>query len=97
LQGIQFRADAELGVLSSLASDEKNQKIPLLKREIIMNMEELPKRCDHRNLTRGFLRSRPTTFVLVSLVVCLAVCVSVFHHGRVNELAVSIRRCLFNH
>lgn len=96
-QGIQFRADAELGVLSSLASDEKNQKIPLLKRDIIMNMEELPKRCDHQNLTRGFLRSRPTTFVLVSLVVCLAVCVSVFHHGRVNELAVSIRRCLFNH
>jgi hypothetical protein len=97
LQGIQFRADAELGVLRSLASDEKSQKIPLLKRDIIMNVEEFPRRCDRRNLTRGFLSSRPTIFVLVSVVVCLMVCVSIFHHGRVNELAVSIRRCLFNH
>ncbi|GAU20040.1 hypothetical protein TSUD_381320 [Trifolium subterraneum] len=96
-QGIQFSADAELGILRSLASDDKSQKIPLLKRDIIMNMEEFPKRCERRNLTRGFLSSRPTIFVLVSVVVCLMVCVSIFHHGRVNELAVSIRRCLFNH
>ncbi|CAJ2658553.1 unnamed protein product [Trifolium pratense] len=96
-QGIQFRVDAELGVPRSLPSDEKSQKIPLLKRDIIMNMEEFPRRCDRRNLTRGFLSSRPTIFVLVSVVVCLMVCVSIFHHGRVNELAVSIRRCLFNH
>lgn len=97
LQGIHFRADAELGVLSNLTSDENNQKIPLLKRDIIMNMEELPKRRADQNLTKGFLRSRPTIFMLVSLVVCLAVCVSIFHHGRVNKFAVSIRRCLFHH
>lgn len=96
-QGNPFNADPELGVLRSLAFVEKNQKVPLLKRDIIMNMEDLPNRRDHQNLTRGFLTSRPTIFVLVSVVVCLAVCVSIFHQGRVTELAVSIRRCLFNH
>ncbi|CAI8590806.1 unnamed protein product [Vicia faba] len=95
-QGIRFNTDPELGVLRSLAFDKKNHKVPLLKRDIIMNMEDLPNRRDHRNLTRGFLTSRPTIFVLVSVVVCLAVCVSIFHRGRVTELAVSIRRCLYH-
>ncbi|XP_058723859.1 squamosa promoter-binding-like protein 7 [Vicia villosa] len=96
-QGILFNADPELGVPRSLTFDEKNHNTPLLKRDIIMNMEDLPNRRDHRHITRGFLTSRPTIFVLVSVVVCLAVCVSVYHRGRVTELAVSIRRCLFNH
>ncbi|XP_061359655.1 squamosa promoter-binding-like protein 7 [Gastrolobium bilobum] len=95
-QGTLSRADLKL--LTSPTSNDKNERIPLLKREIIMNVEELPKRCDRRYLARGFLSSqRPAIFVIVSVAVCLGVCVAVLHHGRVSELAVSIRRCLFNY
>ncbi|XP_027353402.1 squamosa promoter-binding-like protein 7 isoform X3 [Abrus precatorius] len=96
-QDVLSRADARLGILKSPTSNEKNERIPLLKREIIMNVEELPVRCGRRNLARGFLTSRPAVFVIVSVAVCLGVCVAVLHHGRVSELAVSIRRCLFNY
>ncbi|KAK7359652.1 hypothetical protein VNO77_01614 [Canavalia gladiata] len=97
-QGILLREDAKLGVLKSPTSNEKNERIPLLKREIIMNVEELPKRCGRRYPARGFLTSRPTIFVIISVAVCLGVCVAVLHlHGKVSDLAVSIRRCLFNY
>lgn len=89
-------ADAKLGVLRSSTSNDKNENIPLLKREIIMNVEEFPKTSCHRYLARGFLSSRPAIFVIVSVAVCLGLCVAVVHRGRVSELAVSIRRCLFN-
>lgn len=96
-QGFLLTADAELGFLRSPTSDDKNVRVPLLKRDIIMNVEELPKRYGRRHLARGFLSSRSAIFVVVSVAVCLAVCVSILHPGRVGELAVSIRRCLFNH
>ncbi|KAK7245729.1 hypothetical protein RIF29_40578 [Crotalaria pallida] len=95
-QGIMSMADAKLGVSGSSTSNDRNERIPLLKREIIMNMEELPKPSRHGYLPRGFLGSRPALFVIASVAVCLGLCVAVLHHGRVSELAVSIRRCLFN-
>ncbi|KAK7303179.1 hypothetical protein RJT34_14081 [Clitoria ternatea] len=95
-QGILSRPDAKLGVLKSPTSNDKNERIPLLKGEVIMNVEEFPRRCRRPYLGRGFLTSRPAIFVIVSVAVCLGVCVAVIHHGRVSELAVSIRRCLFN-
>ncbi|KHN37527.1 Squamosa promoter-binding-like protein 7 [Glycine soja] len=98
-QGIQSRADEKWGVLKvkSPTSNEKMERIPLLKRDIIMSMEELPERYGRRCLGRGFLTFRPAIFVLVSVAVCLGVCVAVLHPGRVSELAVSVRRCLFNY
>ncbi|CAJ1962283.1 unnamed protein product [Sphenostylis stenocarpa] len=96
-QGILSRADAKWGILKSLTSNDKNERIPLLKRDIIMNVEELPERYGRGCLGRGFLISRPAIFVIVSIAVCLGVCVAVLHPGRVTELAVSVRRCLFNY
>lgn len=96
-QGILSRADAKWGVLKSPTSNDKNERIPLLKRDIIMNVEELPGRYGRRCLGRGFLISRPAIFVIVSVAVCLGVCVAVLHPGRISELAVSVRRCLFNY
>lgn len=98
-QGIQSRADEKWGVLKvkSPTSNEKMERIPLLKRDIIMSVEELPERYGRRCLGRGFLTSRPAIFVIVSVAVCLGVCVAVLHPGRVSELAVSVRRCLFNY
>lgn len=98
LQGILPGPDSNLAVLRCPTSNDKNEKIPLLKQEIIMNVEEFPKRRDRRYLTRGLLSCRPAIFMVVSVAVCLGVCVSVLHHhGRVSELALSIRRCLFNY
>jgi len=97
LQGILSRADAKWGVLKNLTSNDKKERVPLLKREIIMNVEELPERYGRRCLARGFLTPRPAIFVIVSIAVCLGVCVAVLHPGRVTEFAVSVRRCLFNY
>ncbi|RDX83112.1 Squamosa promoter-binding-like protein 7, partial [Mucuna pruriens] len=91
-QGILSRADAKWGVLKSPICNDKNERIPLLKRDIIMNMEEFPERYGRQCLGRGFLTSRPAIFVMVSVAVCLGVCVAVLHPGRVSELAVSVRR-----
>ncbi|KAL2341184.1 hypothetical protein Fmac_009124 [Flemingia macrophylla] len=96
-QGILTRADANCGVLKSPTSNDKNERIPLLKGDIIMNVEELPARYARRCLGRGFSTSRPAIFVIVLVAVCLGVCVAVLHPGRVSELAVSVRRCLFNY
>ncbi|ESW19842.1 hypothetical protein PHAVU_006G159700 [Phaseolus vulgaris] len=96
-QGILSRADAKWGVLKNLTSNGRKERIPLLKREIIMNVEELPERYGRGCLGRGFLTPRPAIFVIVSIAVCLGVCVAVLHPGRVTELAVSVRRCLFNY
>ncbi|KAJ1428826.1 SBP domain [Sesbania bispinosa] len=49
-QGIPTGADAKLGVLRNPTSNDKNESIPLLKREIIMNVEEVPRRCDRRGM-----------------------------------------------
>ncbi|KAE9594629.1 hypothetical protein Lal_00037455 [Lupinus albus] len=95
-QGIMSTSDARLGVSRSSTSNERNERIPLLKRDIIMNMEELLETSSHRYLPRGFLSSKPAIFVIASLAVCLGLCVAVLHPGKVNELAISIRRCLFN-
>ncbi|KAK7412609.1 hypothetical protein VNO78_04104 [Psophocarpus tetragonolobus] len=84
-------------VLKSPISSDKNERIPLLKRDIIMNMEEWPERYGRRCLGRGFLTSRPAIFVIVSVAVCLGVCVAILHPGRVSDLAVSVRRCLFKY
>ncbi|KAG4945829.1 hypothetical protein JHK87_041836 [Glycine soja] len=96
-QGILSRTDEKWGVLKSPTSNDKTERIPLLKRDIIMSVEELPERYGRRCLGRGFLTSRPAIFVIVSVAVCLGVCVAVLHPGRVSELAVSVRRCLFNY
>ncbi|RYQ97433.1 hypothetical protein Ahy_B08g093479 [Arachis hypogaea] len=95
-QDVLSRTDSKCGIMRIPTFNDKIDRIPLLKREIIMNMEELPKRSSRRYVGRGFLSSRPAMFVIVSVAVCLAVCVAILHRGRVSELAVSIRRCLFN-
>lgn len=96
-KGILSRTDAKWGVLKSPTCNDKNERIPLLKRDIIMNVEELPGRYGRQCLGRGFLTARPAIFVMVSVAVCLGVCVAVLHPGRVSEFAVSVRRCLFNY
>ncbi|KAE9591416.1 putative transcription factor SBP family [Lupinus albus] len=95
-QGIMSIADARLGASRSSTSNDRNERVALLKREIIMNMEELPKSSCHRYLPRGFSISQPAMFVIASVAVCFGLCVAVLHHGRVSEFALSIRRCLFN-
>ncbi|CAL0309044.1 unnamed protein product [Lupinus luteus] len=95
-QGIMSIADTWFGVSRSSTSNDRNERVALLKREIIMNMEELPKSSCHRYLPRAFSISQPAMFVIASVAVCFGLCVAVLHHGRVSEFALSIRRCLFN-
>ncbi|MED6156937.1 Squamosa promoter-binding-like protein [Stylosanthes scabra] len=95
-QDVLSRTDSKLGIMTSPTSNDKTDRIPLLKREIIMNMEELPKQSCRRYVGRGYLNSRPAIVMIASVTICLGVCVAVLHRGRVSEFAVSIRRCLFN-
>ncbi|XLT31303.1 hypothetical protein HN873_062595, partial [Arachis hypogaea] len=86
-QDVLSRTDSKCGIMRIPTFNDKIDRIPLLKREIIMNMEELPKRSSRRYVGRGFLSSRPAMFVIVSVAVCLAVCVAILHRGRVKEEA----------
>ncbi|TKY72050.1 squamosa promoter-binding protein 7 isoform X1 [Spatholobus suberectus] len=47
-QGILSRADAKWGVLKSPTSNDKNERRSLLKRDIIMDVEQLPERYGRR-------------------------------------------------
>ncbi|KAI4345510.1 hypothetical protein L6164_012625 [Bauhinia variegata] len=95
-QGIEARSDAKLGVLSSPYC---NERIPLLKSEIIMNMDsskQFPRKSGHRYLARGVFSSRPAIFTIAAVALCIGVCAALLHPGKVGEFAVTIRRCLFN-
>ncbi|OIV91954.1 hypothetical protein TanjilG_23215 [Lupinus angustifolius] len=93
-QGLMSIADARLGVSRSSTYNDRSERVALLKREIIMNIEELPRTSCHRYLPRGFSSSQPAMFVIASIAVCFGLCVAVLHHGRVSDFALSIRSSL---
>ncbi|KAF7837176.1 squamosa promoter-binding-like protein 7 isoform X2 [Senna tora] len=96
-QGCESRENGKrLEVLRNPACNDKSERMPLLKREIIMNVEEFPRRPGYRYLARGFLSSRPAILMIASVAICVGVCAVLLHPGRVGEFAVSIRRCLFS-
>ena len=98
-QGFKGGEDARLGVLRSPSPNVISERLPLLMKDTIMNVdpiEEMPRKSGHRYLTRGALSSRPAILVIASVAVCIGICTALLHTERVGEFAVSIRRCLFN-
>lgn len=86
--------------LMASTSLDGSEAAPLLNAEVIMSVnnskEQQRMSCSPLN-TNSVLPSRPL-FVLVSAVaVCFGVCAIVFHPQKVGEIAVTIRRCLFDH
>lgn len=81
---------------------ESNEATPLINKDVVMNLP-----CESQSLdvwprkpSRGVLSTRVraprSLFLLVTAsVVCFGICAVVIHPGKVGDLAVSIRRCLF--
>ena len=97
MQGIEAQVDAK--VVRSPTFDDKSESIPLLKKDIIMNVDdikEMPGKCGLTYRSRGVLGFRPAVLVIASVALCVGICAAILHPGRVGEFAVSVRRCLFN-
>ncbi|OMO53755.1 Transcription factor, SBP-box [Corchorus capsularis] len=84
---------------TTIASTTDCETVPLLKSEIIMNVN-LSKECPRKSCSPIFvtpaLRSRPAVFLIATAAVCLGMCAVIFHPNKVGEFAITIRRCLFD-
>lgn len=87
----------KLGVETCSASTCKSETVPLLNREVIMNVNPAwPRNSCGRIFSGAILGSRPGIFVIGFAAVCLGMCAVLLHPHKVSEFAVSIRRCLFD-
>ncbi|KAK4483274.1 hypothetical protein RD792_010459 [Penstemon davidsonii] len=100
LQDIQKTLKDIIMGLRPLVDEEEGARVPLLNREVVMNVvhQERPagKPCG-RFSTRMLLTSRPLIIMAIATIgVCFGVCAVVFHPQRVDQIATTIRSCLFN-
>ncbi|KAL3829390.1 hypothetical protein ACJIZ3_018192 [Penstemon smallii] len=86
--------------LRPLADEEEGARVPLLNREVVMNVvhqERPPGKPCGRFSTRTLLTSRPLIIMAIATIgVCFGVCAVVFHPQRVDQIATTIRSCLFS-
>ncbi|PIN06660.1 hypothetical protein CDL12_20788 [Handroanthus impetiginosus] len=96
-QGVQTVKNMLSLTLPSLSPD-KDATVPLLKRDVIMNvnLQERPRISPSRLVTRTFWTSRPLIMAISAIGVCFGLCVVVLHPQRIGEIATTLQRCLFD-
>lgn len=85
--------------LTASTSLDRSETAPLLNAEVIMsvnNSKEQQRMSCNLLYTKTVLPSRPLFFLVSAVAVCFGVCAIVFHPQKVGEIAVTIRRCLFD-
>lgn len=99
MQDTEIIANAKAGVLTCLASSGRSETVPLLNREILMNVKHLkewPRKSCGRIGSGTAFSSRPSIFVISFAAVCLGICAVLLHPHKVGQFVVSIRRCLLD-
>lgn len=100
LQGLEERSNGKLGTMMASSSFTRSETVPLLNKEIVMNVNLSKEWCLRKSCSPNFatatLRSRPAVFIIVTTAICLGMCAVFFHPNKVGEFAVTIRRCLFD-
>lgn len=99
LQDLEERTNGKLRAMTASTSFTRSETVPLLNREIIMNVnlnKECPRKSCSPIFTATTLRSRPAVLILATAAICLGMCAVLFHPNKVGEFAVTIRRCLFD-
>ncbi|GLT72493.1 hypothetical protein SLA2020_444240 [Shorea laevis] len=97
--GIISNSKLEEVTCSTSTSSDRSETVPLLNREVIMNVnhvKEWPRKSCGGIVSRAIFSSRPSIFLISIATVCLGICAVVLHPHKVSEFAVSIRRCLFD-
>lgn len=61
-----------------------------------VDLEEKPRNSCNRSLTRRFFTSRPLIMAIMAVGVCFGVCAVVLHPQRIDQIATTIHRCLFD-
>ncbi|XP_047983397.1 squamosa promoter-binding-like protein 7 [Salvia hispanica] len=71
---------------------------PLVNKEVIMNVDihARPQKSPGLMSARRLLTSRTRIMAVAAVCICLGVCVALFHPRRVDQVATTIRRCLFD-
>ncbi|KAK6146151.1 hypothetical protein DH2020_020020 [Rehmannia glutinosa] len=97
-QGIQRTVKNMLGLIVTSPSLHDDATVPLLKEEVIMNVNipERPRNSCSRLLTRTILTSRLLIVAIMAVGVCFGVCAVVLHPQRISQIATTIQRCLFD-
>ncbi|GFP81884.1 squamosa promoter-binding-like protein 7 [Phtheirospermum japonicum] len=86
------------GALSS-SHEDAGSTDPLINREVVMNVINLhnakPSKSCSPLIPRTFSTSRPVIMAIAVIGVCLGVCAVMLHPQGVGQIAITIRRCLF--
>ncbi|XVE82016.1 hypothetical protein DITRI_Ditri15bG0113100 [Diplodiscus trichospermus] len=98
-QDFEEITSGKLQTMMASATVTRSETLPLLNKEIIMNVN-LSKECPRKScspvFTNRMLRSRPAAFAIATTAICLGMCAILFHPNKFGEFAVTIRRCLFD-
>ncbi|KAG2727300.1 hypothetical protein I3760_01G151200 [Carya illinoinensis] len=98
-QDTEIIANAKVGAQTCSASSGRSETVPLLNREVVMNVKHLkewPRKSCGRIGFGTVFSSRPSIFVISFAAVCLGICAVLLHPHKVGQFAVSIRRCLLD-
>ena len=79
---------------------DRTETAPLLNTEVLMSVNNSKKQHGISSslvITNTVLPPRPLIFLVSSVAVCFGICAIVFHPQKVSQIAVTIRRCLFDH
>lgn len=89
------------GASVASTSLDRSETVTQLNAEVVMSVKllnEQPRKSSSRLFTNSVLTSRPLLFVIsAAAAVCFGICAVVLHPQKVGEIAVTIRRCLFDH
>lgn len=98
LQGVRQKVEDIPGGIESSSPDAGAATTPLINGEVVMNVNfhARPQKPSGLILPLTFLTARSRVMAIAAVCVCFGVCVAVFHPQRVNQIATTIRRCLFD-
>lgn len=96
--GVRQKVEDIPGGIESSSLDAGAATTPLINGEVVMNVNfhARPQKPSGLILPLTFLTSRSRVMAIAAVCVCFGVCVAVFHPQRVNQIATTIRRCLFD-
>ncbi|KAH6776957.1 hypothetical protein C2S51_008269 [Perilla frutescens var. frutescens] len=96
-QGLERMVKNMLGLSRPLPSLDE-AAVPLLKDEVIMNVDllERPRRSCSRSLSRTLSTSRLLIMAVMAVGVCFGVCAVALHPQRIGQIASTIHNCLLD-
>ncbi|XP_010279431.1 PREDICTED: squamosa promoter-binding-like protein 7 [Nelumbo nucifera] len=83
------------GAVATSNSGDSSVNVPLINRDVVMNVNYEPRKSCGYILSNTTRNSRPLVFIVVATAMCFGICAVLLHPHKVGDLAISIRRCLF--